>query len=962
MDSDRLGPCVVHHRIIPGTEPAMAETVRPWPTPIKDILAGRGIERLYSHQANACDLIRSGRHVTVATPTASGKSLVYTLPVLEELIKNPDSRALYLFPLKALAQDQLRNLNEILEALPASARPRAAIFDGDTSPHFRRKIRDNPPGILMTNPEMLHLSMLPHHESWGAFFAGLTHIVVDEMHTYRGVMGSHMAHLFRRLLRVCARFGANPTFIFCSATIGNPAELAVNLTGLDVETVVESGAPTGPRHFLFINPLAGASTTAVTMLAAALPRELRTIVYAQSRKMTELIAMWISERAGKNASRISAYRSGFLPEERREIEAAMSSGRLLAVITTSALELGIDIGGLDLCILSGYPGSVMSTWQRGGRVGRKLRESAVVLIAGEDALDQYFMRNPADFFDRPPESAVINPYNPAIMARHLECAAAELPLVAGEPYLAEAPVREELTKLAAQGTLLEDDRGGKWYAARKRPHRDVNLRGTGGQFHIDAGGTTIGQIDEHRAYRETHPGAVYLHRGKTYLVEELDIPGRVARVAERKVDFYTRTRGDKSTEILEVKGESKVFGMSVFHGRLKVTERITGYERRKTRGGQLLNIVPLDLPPLTFETDGLWFAIPRRVQDDLDAGFMHFMGAIHAVEHAMIGILPLLILTDRNDLGGISTPLHEQVGRAAVFVYDGAPGGVGLTRQAFDLAKEAMRRTLAVVAGCPCETGCPSCVHSPKCGSGNRPIDKAACRHALELIMAGASDDDDAPISIRIHDAKETIMAENVSREESPVAVGDAVTLRYGVLDLETRRSAQEVGGWGNARKMGISVGVLYDSALDEYLAYAQDETPRLIEDMKRLDLVVGFNIKRFDYAVLSGLSDFTFRDLPTLDILELVHARLGYRLSLDGLASATLGAKKGADGLQALAWWKEGKIDEIATYCRRDVELTRDLYRYGLENGYLLFTNKAKKVVRVPVDFAWQGHQPDHP
>ena len=952
-ESSRLGPSVVYHKVIPGTEASLADPVRPWSAPIREILAARGIGELYSHQARACDLVRSGRHVAVATPTASGKSLTYVLPVLEELLRNPDSKALFLFPLKALAQDQLRNFNELVEALPASARPRAAIFDGDVTPHFRRKIRDNPPGVLMTNPEMLHLSLLPHQESWGALFAGLTHVVVDEMHTYRGVMGSHMAHLFRRLLRACARFGTRPTFVFCSATIGNPGELARDLTGLAVETVTESGAPTGPRHFLFINPSLGASTTAVSMLSAALPRELRTIVYAQSRKMTELIAMWISERAGKNASRISAYRSGFLPEERRDIERRMAAGELLAVVSTSALELGIDIGGLDLCLLAGYPGSVMSTWQRGGRVGRKLRESAVALIAGEDALDQYFMRHPEDFFERPPEAAVINPHNPAIMAKHLECAAAEFPLTGGEPYLAEAPVRRELEALVRKGLLLEDEGGGKWYAARKRPHRDVNLRGTGGQYHIEASGETIGQVDEHRAFRETHPGAVYLHRGQTYLVEDLDIPGRVARVVPKKADFYTRARGEKSTEILEVKGERMVFGMQAFHGRLKVTERITGFERRKTRGGQLLNIVPLDLPPLTFETDGLWLAIPRAVQDELDANYMHFMGAIHAIEHALIGILPLLILTDRNDLGGISTPMHQQVGRAAVFVYDGAPGGVGLTRQAFSQADEAMRRTLAVVAGCSCETGCPSCVHSPKCGSGNRPIDKAACLRALELIVGGASDEGNsalAPIRIAVGEprraedpgepgevrepkgadmsdsSKEAVAAPEFATQASPVPVDPAKGPRFGVLDLETRRSAQEVGGWGNARRMGISVGVLYDSGLDDCLSYAQDEVPRMIEDLARLEFVVGFNIKRFDYEVLRGLSDYPFRKLPTLDILELVHARLGYRLSLDGLAAATLGAKKSAHGLQALTWWKEGKIEEITAYCRRDVELTRDL------------------------------------
>ena len=948
LASERLGRLVVHHRIFPAAPAAYADPIRPFPRPINDLLAARGITRLYSHQVRAIDLTRAGRHVAVATPTASGKTMTYLLPVLEEIIRNPDSRAIFLYPLKALAQDQLKAINELTASLPASSRPTAAIFDGDTSPHFRRKIRDNPPQILITNPEMLHLSLLPNNEAWSTLFAGLTHVVADEMHTYRGVMGSHMAHVFRRLLRVCGRFGARPSFVFSSATIGNPGELATALTGLPVETVTASGAPTGPRHFLFLNPEQSAATTAVMLLAAALKRGLRTIVYTQSRKMTELISLWISERAGPYASRVSAYRSGFLPEERRSIEAAMTSGDLLAVVSTSALELGIDIGGLDLCILCGYPGSVMSAWQRGGRVGRALRESAVALIAGEDALDQYFMRHPADFFDRPPESAVINPDNPAIAARHLECAAAELPLTNEETQAASEAIRRETARLEAKGLLLRDKDGGRLFAARKRPHRDVNLRGSGGQFVIEADGAVIGQIDEMRAYKETHPGAVYIHRGVSYCVEALEIPERRVRVAPGKVDYYTRARGQKTTEILEVLDQTTVRGTPVFLGRLKVTETVTGYERRRTRGGQLLSIVPLDLPPMVFETEGFWWVIPQTVQAELDRRLFHFMGAIHAMEHAMIGILPLLVLTDRNDLGGISTPLHAQVGRACVFVYDGAPGGVGLSRLAFAKADEALDRTLAAVAGCPCETGCPSCVHSPKCGSGNRPIDKVACRFLLELLVSGKMPEQ---ADCRPECSPQQQLLPTITSPEAN-SVKPAPPARFGVLDVETRRAAADVGGWGNAHKMGVSVAVLYDSGLDDFLVYRQEELPQLYSALTACELVVGFNISGFDYKVLAGASPFDLHALPTLDMLERVHARLGYRLSLDTLAKATLGAQKSASGLEALAWWKEGRMDEIIAYCKQDVAVTRDLYLFGRENGYLLFSNKAGKIVRLPV--AW--------
>ncbi len=947
LDSSRLGPQVVHHRVFPAAPAVFADPARPFPRPVAELLAGRGITRLYAHQAAATDLARAGRHVAVATPTASGKSMTYLLPVLEEIVKNPDSRAIFLYPLKALAQDQLKAIEELTAALPPSSRPRAAIYDGDTSPHFRRKIRDNPPHILITNPEMLHLSLLPGHESWSTVFAGLSHVIVDEMHTYRGVMGSHMAHVFRRLSRVCGRYGARPTFVFCSATIGNPGELAESLTGLPVTTVTASGAPAAPRHFLFLNPEQSASTTAVMLLAAALKRGLRTIVYTQSRKMTELISLWIAERAGPYASRVSAYRSGFLPEERRAIEASMASGELLAVVSTSALELGIDIGGLDLCILCGYPGSVMSAWQRGGRVGRAQRESAVVMVAGEDALDQYFMRHPGDFFDRPPESAVINPDNPVIAARHLECAAAEMPLVDGEPLIASAAMRREVARLEQKGLLLRDRDGKRVFAARKRPHRDINLRGSGGQFAIETtDGAIIGQIDEMRAYRETHPGAVYIHRGVSYVVQSLDIPERRVRVAPAKADYYTRARGQKTTEILEVRDQSSVSGTPVFLGRLKVTETITGYERRASRGGQLLSIVPLDLPPMVFETEGLWWVIPQAVQAELDRRLFHFMGAIHAMEHAMIGILPLLVLTDRNDLGGISIPLHPQVGRACVFIYDGAPGGVGLSRMAFAKAAEALERTLATVAGCPCETGCPSCVHSPKCGSGNRPIDKVAARFLLETLVSGKLPEttDCRP---QCNETPATPSPAGQSRLKA------AAPDRFGVLDVETRRAAAEVGGWGNAHKMGISVAVLYDSGLDDFIVYRQEELPALYEVLAGLDLVVGFNINRFDYKVLNGVTPFDHRALPTLDILEKVHARLGYRLSLDGLAKATLGTPKSATGLDALAWWKEGRLDEIITYCKQDVAVTRDLYLFGRDNGYLLFSNKAGKIVRLPVEWS---------
>ncbi len=951
LASERLGRQVCHHRLLPGREAEFAEPRRPWPRAVVEALSARGVERLYSHQALAADMVRAGRHVVVATPTASGKTFAFQLPIIEAVLQNPDSRAIAVYPLKALAQDQLRGFEELTGPLGPKG-PTAAIYDGDTTPSRRAKIRKRPPNLLLTNPEMLHLSLLPHHGTWAQVFATLTHVVLDEVHTYRGVLGAHMAQVLRRLRRVCRYYGSDPSFVFCSATVGNPAQLCELLTDLKPEAVTESGAPAGGRHMVFLNPEDSPATAAIQLLQAALARGLRTIVYAQSRRMTELIALWASEKSGQYKDKISAYRAGFLPEERREIEGRMASGELLAVISTSALELGIDIGGLDLCILVGYPGSVMATLQRGGRVGRAQQESAVVLVAQEDAMDQYFMRHPEDFFARPPEKAVLNPENPVILPRHLICAAAELPLDVtgpGEPYLASPGAQAALAGLIAGGKLYYSADGQDIVSPRKRPHREVDLRGAGSQISIEDAdtGTVIGAVDSLRACRETHPGAVYLHRGRTWLVESLDIPGATARVRAARVGYSTRVRSTKDTEILEIYDRREVLGTRVSFARLKVTEQITGYEKRSTKGGNLLGMVPLDLPPSVFETEGLWFDVPDEARRRAEAEYLHFMGGIHAFEHAAIGILPLMVMTDRNDLGGISTPMHTQTGGAAVFIYDGMPGGAGLTREAFAKAEELLTRTLAVVRTCPCELGCPSCVHSPKCGSGNRPIDKAAAAFLLNELTCGAPGPDCPP---DISPTEVPVPKEaTLPGIDMPAVI---IPRRFAVLDVETRRSAAEVGGWTRPDLMGVSIAVLYDSGSDSFTDYQEHEIPALAERLPGFDLVVGFNIIRFDYAVLAGIHPFRYAALPTLDMLQAVHERLGYRLKLDNLAQATLDVGKSADGLQALKWWQEGRLDEIAKYCRQDVAVTRDLYLFGRENRYVLFQNKAGQKARLPV--AW--------
>ncbi|GAB7024578.1 DEAD/DEAH box helicase [Salidesulfovibrio brasiliensis] len=946
IESERLGHQVAHHRVLPGTGARYAEPTKPWPTPISHALQTLGIEKLYAHQAEAHDHVRTGKHVVVATPTASGKTLTYTLPVLEEVLVDPDARSIFLFPLKALAQDQLKNFNELAALMPEHRRPTAATYDGDTTPHFRKKIRTSPPNALLTNPEMLHLSVLPHHDSWAELLENLKYIVVDEVHTYRGVLGSHMAMVFRRLIRLCRHYGSEPTFIFCSATVGNPGQLCEMLTGLDVHEIRQSGAASGDRHMVFLNPEAGPAQSAIQLLQAALAREMRTIVYCQSRKLTELISLWCAERSGKFRERISAYRAGFLPEERREIEKRMADGDLLAVISTSALELGIDIGGLDLCILVGYPGTVMATQQRGGRVGRAQQESAVCLVAQEDALDQYFMRNPDDFFSRPPESVMLNPFNPAVMDKHLLCAAAELSLYRSDEFLAEQPVIDRVEAMIEEGRLFEAEPDAPGLpagivTARKRPHREVDLRSSGKTLHIEdttrakEKAPVIGTTDSHRVWLDTHPGAVYLHRGNTYVIQEVDDPHGTVRAIKRKVGYYTRVRREKSTEILEVLDQRVCFGTRVYLGKLRVTEQVTGYEKRSVRGSKLMGVIPLDAPPSVFTTEGVWFEIPESIRRRCEEDYLHFMGGIHAFEHAAIGIMPLLVMTDRNDLGGISTPFHEQVGGAAVFVYDGIPGGAGLTRQAFHKADELLETTLKAVQDCPCDLGCPSCVHSPKCGSGNRPIDKTAAVFTMKSIRKGD------PEKVKLKEIKV-----NTLPIERPAP------RRFGVLDIETRFSAQEVGGWNRADRMGVSIACLWDQKHDRMYDFEQHQIAELVTHLQKFDLVIGYNHIKFDYSVLSGLNPFKFRQLPSLDLCADIRNRLGYAIKLDNAAQATLDAAKSADGLQALKWWQEGRLDLITEYCRQDVAVTRDLYLFGKENGHIFFTNKAGQKVKLPVQW----------
>ena len=951
---------IVCHKTLKSHKPVFASENFNSNTNLFLLLKALGIKKLYNHQKTAIEMIQKGIHTVVATPTASGKSLIYNLPIIDNIIKDHKSHALYLFPLKALARDQLETIEQLLNFAETMdivhEQLKAAVYDGDISSYQKTKIRKNLPHILLTNPEMLHLSLLAHHHLWEDFFKNLKYIVIDEVHTYRGIMGSNMAWVFRRLQRICNLYGSKPVFIFCSATIANPASLAHKLTGLEVKVVNESGSPSGKKDVILMRGLEGAAQTAIALIHAAVHRNLRSICYTQSRKITELIALWASQKAKSFSDRITAYRAGFLPEERRLIEQQLSSGELLAVVSTSALELGIDIGNLDLCILVGYPGTIMSTWQRAGRVGRDGKDSALILIAHEDALDQYFINHPQVFFSMPPEKAIINPDNIFVLKKHLECAAAEIRLEKSEPFLNHEIIHKTISELEYSGRLLRSFKGDLWYASKKSPHRDVNLRGSSKSISIFLEKTkqNLGEIDTIRAYFETHEGAVYLHRGNSYVITLFDYKKGVIEAKQEDVPYFTKARSSKNTQIIKQLDSCEISATRLGFGILKITEHITGYEKKLVSNQKSIGIIPLDLPKLEFETQGLWIEIPDFVRDEIETRLMHFMGGIHALEHAAIGIMPLLVMTDRNDLGGISIPFHPQTGKAAVFIYDGAPGGLGLCKQAFDNGKELLERTFDVINSCQCETGCPACVHSPKCGSGNRPIDKASALKILEMILKIPGieilKEYQCKTDYIINTQAQDLICEDISNYDADI--NDKKDMRYGVLDIETRRSAKDVGGWNKAEKMGVSCVVVYDSKTDIYKEYLQNDIPLLCKDLQSFDLVIGFNIINFDYKVLSGLNHFDFFSLPTLDLLLKVHERLGYRLSLDRLATQTLGISKSADGLMALKWWKQGKIDKILKYCRQDVKVTRDLYLYGKEHLFLVFKNKAGNRVRVPVQW----------
>ncbi|MCX5858588.1 MAG: DUF1998 domain-containing protein, partial [Proteobacteria bacterium] len=680
--------------------------------------------------------------------------------------------------------------------------------------------------------------------------------------------------------------------------------------------------------------------------------------------------------------KIAAYRAGYLPEERREIEKGLFEGRLKGVIATSALELGIDIGGLEVGVLVGYPGTIATTWQRSGRVGRQIlapdaegvaggSESLVVMVATADALDQFFMNDPEEFFRRRPEAAIADPDNPVVVKNHLVCAAAELPLEAAGDSMNPESHREIVLELEKEGGLLRDAEGSRWFSSRRYPQRKIGLRSAGDEFAIrSVTGEVVGMIDEVRVKSECHPGAIYLHRGKQYRGEDIDWGKKEVLVRPVEVDYYTVPKKEEEVEIL--KEEADRSGGRVHFGRVRVTERVTGYEQKRFSGEKSAEF-PLDLPESVFETEALWFGIHAEARDGIERGKRDFSGALHAVEHALIAIFPLFALCDRNDLGGVSYPYNLQVRGPAIFVYDGHPGGVGLCRKGFREFPELVRATRDLIRRCPCPAGCPTCNQSPKCGSGNRPLDKPGALILVEYLyqmesslnsplprgeparagqnrpggMEGRVDIITPPLPqsspLRAGGSTEP---EALKGEENASAPIPGKILFF---DLETQKSAAEVGGWEKADAMRMSIAVVWDSLANAYLRFRESGMEELARALKGADLVVGFNTEGFDYQVLSAYPEFTDVEIKTLDILLELKKTVGMRISLKNLSSSTLGKGKLGDGLQALDWFRAGDFDRLFEYCEKDVELTRELFEFGLKYGYLLL-EKGGQLVRVPV------------
>jgi len=753
---------VAHIEHLPAREAEFADLDPPLPEELRQALADQGIERLYSHQVEAIEHLRAGKHVVVVTSTASGKTLCYNLPVLERLLADPQAKAFYLFPTKALAQDQLRGLRRFGDdagarhALPL----RCGTYDGDTPASTRRRLRADA-NIILTNPDMLHTGILPYHSRWSRFFADLKYVVVDEIHTYRGIFGSHVANVLRRLRRICEHYGATPQFVCCSATIANPVELAQRLTGLEMAEISRDGSPRGPKTFLLWNPphldaahmeRRSSHDEAKELLVALMARGVQTIAFTKTRVAAELLFRYAQESLRKAAPELadtlSPYRAGYLPAERREIERRLFSGELRGVTSTNALELGIDVGSLDASIIVGYPGTIASTWQQAGRAGRGAEEALAILVAYNDPIDQYLMCHPQYFFGRSPENAVIDPENPYVLAGHLRCAAFELPLRPDDRrYFGE--LTDSIAAILQDAGQVQRIDGDWYWASTDYPAAQVNLRTSSDDTFtiMDASrdNAVIGVVDAISAPELVYPGGVYLHQGETYLVRELDLEARTARVERRDLGYYTQAVLDANIRAGRAEQECVWRGWGVCHGPATVTWATTAFKKIKFYSLDSVGYAKLDLPPQSLDTAATWLIPDEQTLEAVRAAGRRPIEGMVGIRNVLVHVLPLYAMCDRTDLGGIVD--SSNTGTPTIFLYDRYPGGLGFAEKGYEMVEEMMRSCLALIRECECEAGCPSCVGSPvtlppqhgdpDVGGGYPIPDKEAALVILHRLLGG---------------------------------------------------------------------------------------------------------------------------------------------------------------------------------------------------------------------------------
>lgn len=745
---------LVHVARLPARRARYGKLEQGLPESLVQSLAANGTRRLYRHQAQAINAVRRGENVVVSTGTASGKSLCYNLPVVDTLMQDHRARAMYLFPTKALAHDQLRSLSTLLRPLPY--RPQVGVYDGDTPQPLRTKLRREA-ALILSNPDMLHLGILPHHHLWADFLRNLRYVVLDEAHTYRGVFGAQVAAILRRLDRLCVHYGSRPQFIASSATIANPGEHMARLTGHSAQVIDDDGAPRAGKLFALWNPpftnpehttRRSAYGEAAALFADMVRQDVRNITFTRARVTAELVLKYARTALKRSnpdlCDRVASYRAGYLADHRRELEETLSSGQLIGVTSTNALELGVDVGGLDATISVGYPGSIASLWQQIGRAGRRVNgrhdTSLAVLIGLDNPLDQYFMRNPEDLLDRAHEHALIDPGNLYVLKQHLACAAQELPLTPQDEVRFGEGFVAAMIELEKELVLVYQAESDSWiYMGPNYPAQRVNIRSIGRKPVMLRDETRHGAVlevmDASMAPARVHPGAIYIHRGESYRVSGLDLEAGEATLTPIDVDYYTQTRELNEIRIGQVLREQVHRRAMVYWGKVRVTQHVVAYRKIRHLTERKSEESALNLPPDSFQTRALWWSLPQAWRKAVSRRGWRFSGGLQAIQNAMMALLPLFTMCDRHDLGGHTTAVHPETGLAYIFIYDQHPGGVGISEQGFQLIERLWQTTLDTIQACPCEFGCPSCIFSTEAGDNNADLDKRAAMWILEALL-----------------------------------------------------------------------------------------------------------------------------------------------------------------------------------------------------------------------------------